>query len=60
MYEDTNELSSNFSEHAEKMIDAVRAAIENDDKKSGELTLSTLQVSSCTGEFKNTLTFHAG
>ena len=59
-HEDTNELSSNFSEHAKKMIDAVRTAIENNDIRSGELNLSTLEVSICTGVFSNVLTFHVG
>ena len=60
VHKDTKELSSCFSEHAKKMIDAVRTTIENNDIRSGELNLSTLEVSICTGVFSNVLTFHVG
>ena len=59
-HEDTNKLISNFLERAEKMIDAVRTAIENNNTRSGELNLSTLEASVCTGAFRNALIFHVG
>ena len=53
MHEDANELT-------EKMIDASRTAIENNDIRYGELKLNTLEVSVCTGAFRNALTFNSG
>ena len=39
-YDEIKELRSNFLEHAEKMIEAVKKAIENNNTRSSKLNLN--------------------
>ena len=57
IHKEMSELSSNFSNYTEKMIDAARLAIESNDTRSSKFNLSTLEISLHIDILKNILKF---